>query len=112
MSLILLIGPGAGIDSNHLVCSKFSSRKTLFDICSQATLKEVTILSNKLVSKIDAPGLIEISKNKFFCKCLFNSSGIELQNHLSLNADVTLHSGLITLKVLINHVTQADRKSA
>ena len=111
LNSILLIGPGTGIEDTHPVHNKFSSRKTLFDIYGQVTLEEITLLSNEIVAKTDAPGLIEIQKNRCLYKRLFNSSDMELQNHLSVNTSTTLRSGLITLKVLIDYVTKADRES-
>jgi len=108
---VLLIGPGSGIDASHPVHSKFDKRETLFEIYGRVTLEEVIILSNEIMAKTDANGLIDIQKIKCLYKRLFNSSDNELQNHLSVNTSTTLRSGLITLKLLIDHVTAADRES-
>ena len=51
LNSILLISPGTSIDANYPVHSKFSSRKTLFDIYGQVTLEQVQFLAKEQATK-------------------------------------------------------------
>ena len=107
MDSIFRIGRGLEISTPHETHDLFTARSNIFDIHGQVTIEKVTLLSTEIHSSHED---IDISKDKCFYKCLFNSCKSGLQTHLSLNCVTTKRSGIIALKLIFGHATEADRE--
>ena len=72
------------------------------------SLSKVTLLSSGLHSSGKE---VEIFKDKCLYKFLFKSTEDGVQTHLSLKTVTTQRSGIVTLKLLVDIVTEVDLES-
>ena len=76
-------------------------------MCGLVNIGQVTLLCVELHSSSNE---VEISKDKCLYKCLFNSTDGVVHTQLSLNTVTIQRNGILILKILVDHVTEADRE--
>ena len=70
----------------------------------------MTTSSNERFVLKTANGRVKQHKDEWFCARLFNTNDEESQSRLSLHTDVTLRLGDATFKLLVDKVTESDKK--